>query len=427
MATTAVVVGASITGLAAARALADSFDQVLVADRDVLPGDAEPRRGVPQGHHGHVLLGAGQRALAELFPGLLDELVAAGAVPFDPSLDMIVHRRVEWTRPPSGLRLVSFSRPLLEHTLRTRVAALPNVTIRSATAVSALTGDASRVTGVMIDGMPHPADLVVDCTGRGSRSDGWLRDLGCPTPAVTEVTVDVGYASRLLRRTESDLPGAKAVFVLPAAPQETRLGVVLPIEGGRWIASLGGWFGDFPTDADGFTEHAGLLPNPHVAGLLSRAEPITDVHVHRLPSNRRRHFEKLDRVPAGFVALGDAVCSFNPVYGQGMTIGVLEAAELGRRTRTGTDLDVPAFYGWLADLLKVPWRFAAGADFAWPQTKGARPDGNALIRRYTRRVQRTVAYDPVVRQVFTAVQHMLLPPTALFAPRIVLRVLRVRR
>ncbi|NUS58522.1 MAG: hypothetical protein HOV66_27270, partial [Streptomycetaceae bacterium] len=185
MATTAIVVGASITGLAAARALADSFDQVIVFDRDELPGSADPRRGVPQGNHGHVLLGAGQRALADLFPGLLDELVAAGAVPFDPSLDMIVHRRVEWTRPPSGLRLVSFSRPLLEHTLRTRVAALPNVELRAAAAVSALTGDASRVTGVLSDGTPYPADLVVDCTGRGSRSDAWLRALGCPTPEVT--------------------------------------------------------------------------------------------------------------------------------------------------------------------------------------------------------------------------------------------------
>jgi 2-polyprenyl-6-methoxyphenol hydroxylase-like FAD-dependent oxidoreductase len=424
---TAVVIGAGVTGLATARVLADSFGHVLVLDRDELPGreashGAEPRRGVPQGNHGHVLLGAGQRALDQLFPGILDELVSAGAVPFDPSLDMIVYRGRLWDRPPSGLRLVSFSRPLLEQAMRERVGKLSNVEMREGVAVSGLTGDAGRVSGVTLDGSTTvDAALVVDCTGRGSRSDRWLQALGCATPEVTEVVVGVGYASRLVRRTDTDLADAKAIFVLPDPPHETRAGLVLPIEGDRWIVSLGGWHGDFPADDAGFLAHARSLPFPAVADLLDRAEPLTPVHVHRLASNRRRHFENLTSPPSGYIALGDAVCSFNPVYGQGMTCGILEAAELGRRA---ADLDVRAFSAWTADLLKVPWRFAAGADFRWPQTTGDRPRDSKLLRRYTARVQRATAHDPVVRRTFTSVQHMLTPPSALFTPRMAWRVLR---
>ncbi len=425
---TAVVIGAGVTGLAAARVLADSFGRVLVVDRDDLPDGAAVRRGVPQGNHAHVLLGAGQRELDRLFPGILEELVSAGAVPFDPSADMIVYRGRLWDRPVSGLRLVSFSRPLLEAAVRDRIAGLSNVEIRAGVAVAGLLGDASRVTGVTLDdGTTVEAALVADCTGRGSRSDRWLQALGCAAPEVTEVVVGVGYATRLVKRTAGDLPHAKAIFVLPDPPDETRAGLVLPIEGDRWIVSLGGWHGDFPPDGSAYADHARRLPTPQVAALLDRAEPLTEVHVHRLASNRRRHFEDLAEVPAGYVALGDAVCSFNPVYGQGMTCGILEAAELGQRLRGGGELDVRAFYVWAADLLKVPWRFAAGADFRWPQTRGERPKGGKLLGRYTARLQRATARDPEVRRVFTSVQHMLTPPSALFTPRIAWRVLRAGR
>lgn len=428
----AVVVGASIGGLCAARALAEHFDEVIVVDRDDLPDGPDPRKGAPQGNHGHVLLGAGQQALEDLFPGLRAELVGLGATEFDPGRDMLVVRGgKQWPLAPLGLRLLSLSRPLLEHTIRARVGALPNVSVRTGVAVSGLTGDARRVTGVSCDpGGELPAALVVDATGRGSRSDRWLSALGCPVPQVSEIVNGVGYASRLLRRN-GELGDLIAAFVLPSPPEETLAGLVVPIEGDRWLVSLGAWHGGVPVDEDTFAAHAAALPSPRVAQVLADAAPLTPIHVHRLPSNRRRHFENLTAAPAGYVAIGDAICSFNPIYGQGMTCAALEALALRRLLRrhgtAATARFVRAYHKAAAGLLKTPWSFAAGGDLRWPQTTGPRSGGNRLLNGYTARVLSASVTDNEVRRVFTAVQHLLLPPAALLRPSVVRRVLRATR
>ncbi len=426
---TAVVIGAGIAGLAAARALAGRFDRVLVLDRDELPDDAAPRRGVPQSGHGHVLLIAGQRALGELFPGLRDELVEAGGVDFDPSLDLSFYRYgAIWSRIPSSQRMVASSRPLLELILRRRVLGLPGTRLRTGTAVCALVGSDGRVTGVQVDdGETVDADLVVDCTGRGSRSNQWLTALGFPVPRVTEVGIGLGYATRLYRRSPGDLTDAQAILALPDPPGETRAGLVLPIDGNRWLISLGGWHGSFPRDARTFDEHARELPHPGLAALLDRCEPLTDVAVCQFPASRRRHFEELERVPAGYLALGDAICSFNPIYGQGMTCAALEAVELGRlldRHRTITAALSAEHYRDAARIIATPWQFAAGADFAYPQTKGVRPRGIRLVNAYARRVQLAAMVDPEIREVFSLVQHLVLPPDVLRTPSMLLKVLR---
>jgi 2-polyprenyl-6-methoxyphenol hydroxylase-like FAD-dependent oxidoreductase len=429
MGETAVVIGAGIAGLAAARTLAGRFDRVLLLDRDELPDDPVPRRGVPQGGHGHVLLIAGQRALGELFPGLRDELVEAGGVDLDPGMDLSFYRfGAIWSRIPSSQRLVTFSRPLLELLLRQRVLALPGTGLRTGTAVSALAGAEGRVTGVRLDdGETVEADLVVDCTGRGSRSNQWLTALGFPVPRVTEVGIGLGYATRLYRRSPGDLTDARAIFVLPEPPGETRAGLVLPVEGDRWLVSLGGWHDSFPRDAESFGEHARGLPHPGIAALLDRCEPLADVSVCQFPASRRRHFEELHRIPAGYLALGDAICSFNPVFGQGMTCAALEAVELGGlldRHSTVTAALCAEHYQNAARIIATPWQFAAGADFAYPQTKGVRPRGIRLVNAYSRRVQLAAMVDPEIRELFSLVQHLVLPPDVLRKPSMVFKVLR---
>ncbi|NUT32748.1 MAG: hypothetical protein HOV79_06695, partial [Hamadaea sp.] len=309
--------------------------------------------------------------------------------------------------------------------------ALPNVTVRTGVAVSGLTGDTGRITGVTCEGgQPIGAALVVDATGRGSRSDRWLSALGCPTPPVTEIVNGVGYASRLLAR-DGELGDLTAVFVLPAPPDETAAGLVVPVEDGRWLVSLGAWHGGVPVDEQSFAAHAAALPAPHVAEVLSAAAPLTAIHVHRLPSNRRRHFENLTTAPAGYAAIGDAMCSFNPIYGQGMTCAALEALTLDRLlTRHGPAADARfthAYHKAAAALLKTPWSFAAGGDLRWPQTTGPRTGGSRLLNGYTSRVLSASVVDPQVRRVFTAVQHLLLPPSALLRPSVVRRVLRATR
>jgi 2-polyprenyl-6-methoxyphenol hydroxylase-like FAD-dependent oxidoreductase len=429
----AVVIGAGIAGLSAARTLARRFDQVLVVDRDELPEDPVPRRGVPQGSHAHVLLAAGLRALEELFPGLRAQLVTAGATPFDPGNDLcFVRYGAVAPAVTTGLDLVSLSRPLLETTLRRRVAALPNVSIRTRTAVSALDGDATRVSGAVLDdGTRVAADLVVDCSGRGTRSDRWLADLGLPVPRVREVRVGVGYASRLLRREPGDLAGFSAALVLPAPPGQKRLGVAIPIEGDRWLVGLAGWHGAHPgTDDESFRAHARSLPHPAIAQLLDRAQPLTGITTVGFPASRRRMFETLRQVPAGYLAAGDAICSFNPVYGQGMTCAALEALALGAaldRHGAPTAGMVRDFYRAAAAAMATPWSFAVGADFAYPETVGARPLGTTAFNWYSQRIGIAVQHSVDVRRAFSNVQQLVAPPSVFFRPAMVAKVLRASR
>ncbi|MGY0235115.1 FAD-dependent oxidoreductase [Longispora urticae] len=427
------MIGAGIAGLSAARALANHFGRVVVLDRDRLPDAADPRRGVPQGGHGHVLLLAGLRALEELFGDVTEELLAAGASAFDAGLGLRFHRfGYSWPiDEPLGLRLVSFSRPLLELTLRNRVTKLAAVEFRDTVAVTELTGADGRVTGVRLDdGTTIDTGLVVDCTGRGSRSDRWLGALGHEAPKVTEVKIGVGYASRLYRRSPDDLAQGNAVLVVPAPPHELRVGLALPVEGDRWVVTLGGWHGAYPRDEAGFREHIDLLPHPDLAHLLARSEPVTEIVYHQFPSSRRRHFEDLSAPPTGYLALGDAICSFNPIYGQGMTCAALEALELDRlltSRETVTAALSTEYYRAAARTIATPWQFAVGGDFAYPLTEGPRPRGIGFLNWYTRKMQEAAGVDLGVRRTFTSVQHLVTPPAVLQRPAMMWKVLWAAR
>lgn len=424
----AIVIGASVAGLTAAKVLADRFEHVTVIDRDDVPDGAQPRKGVPQGHHPHVLLAAGQRALGELFPGLHDELVLAGAVPFDPGMDLLIHRYGGvWPRVSVGFQSVSFSRPLLDSALKGRVVRESNVEVRDGVAVSGLRGDATRVTGVVLDnGEALDADLVVDASGRGSRSDRWLSSLGCQTPGPVEIKIGVGYASRFLRREPGFLTHGTGILVLPTPPAK-RAALLLPVEGDRWLVSMGAWHGDFPKDEKDFVKFAAELPIPTIHDALTAAQPMSDFVSYGFPSSKRRQFENLRRVPAGYVATGDALCSFNPIYGQGMTCAALEALALGRlldKHGSASSAMAAGFYREAADIIATPWRFAVGGDFAFPETTGPKPRAIGLLNRYSRRIQLAARVDVEARKAFTSVQHLIAPPGILFRPSMVARVLR---
>jgi 2-polyprenyl-6-methoxyphenol hydroxylase-like FAD-dependent oxidoreductase len=313
------------------------------------------------------------------------------------------------------------------------VSALPRVTLRDRVAVSGLTGSAAGVSGVVLDtGETLNAALVVDCSGRGARSDRWLAALGLPTPAQLEVKVGVAYSTRLHRRRPGDLPGWQAAFVLPTAPRQRMSGLVLPIEGDRWLIGIGGWhLSDPPADAEALERHARELPDPVVAEVMSRAEPLGDPVVSRFPSSRRRLFERLPAPPGGYVALGDSVCSFNPIYGQGMTCAALSAVALGgaldRHDRRATTAMARDFYARVAGIVQTPWQFAVGGDFVYPQTTGPRPRAIRLRNWYSRRIAYASQVDADINRAFTRVQHLVDPPSVLMRPEFALRVLRKAR
>jgi len=428
---TAVVIGAGMGGLAAARVLSRRYAQVTVLDRDTLPAGGEPRRGVPQSAHGHILLISGLRELAGLFPGLDDELVERGASRFDLGTGLCNYRfgrrRIS---SPAGQDLTSVSRPQLEAVIRERVATEPNVTIRDGVTVSALTGTATAVTGVVLDsGETVAADLVVDCSGRSSRSDRWLAELGLPTPRQLEVEIGVAYTTRVYRRGSDELEGWRAAIVVPEPPHEKRAGLVLPIEDDRWLVAVGGWHIDpVPSDVASFEAYARSLPDPIVANLITRAEPLGEPIPYRFRSSRRRLFEELDQLPAGYVTVGDAVCSFNPIYGQGMTVAAMAAVALGEaldRHGSVTPDAARDYYRAAAGLIAVPWRFAVGNDFAYPETAGPRPRGVGLTNWYSKRLGVASQVSPELSRVYLGVQQLLAPPSELLKPAVIARALRL--
>jgi 2-polyprenyl-6-methoxyphenol hydroxylase-like FAD-dependent oxidoreductase len=429
----AVVIGASMAGLGAAKVLADRYERVTVLDRDELPAEAVPRRGVPQGAHAHALLVSGLQTLSRLFPGLPEQLLAEGGSRFDTGAGLALYRYGRrWPAAPTGLEMVSISRPKLETVVRARVVAEPRITVRDRVAVTGLTGDRDGVTGVTLDtGETLTAGLVVDASGRGSRSDRWLGGLGFPAPEPVEIKVGVAYSTRLYRRRPGDLPGWSAAFILPTAPHETRAALAVPIEGDRWLVGLGGWHLNAPpADAASFEAFVRDMPDPLVAGVLDRAEPLTEPLVHRFPSSRRRRFERLDRRPAGYVAIGDAICSFNPIYGQGMTCAAQEAEALGTALdRHGSASAAMArdYYRAAAEVIVTPWRFAVGGDFGYPQTTGPRPRGVRLNNWYARRIALASQVDTGINAVFQSVQHLVTPPSVLMRPRFAIRVMRAAR
>jgi 2-polyprenyl-6-methoxyphenol hydroxylase-like FAD-dependent oxidoreductase len=428
----AIVVGASMAGLVTARVLADRFESVTIVERDTLPDSSEPRKGVPQGRHAHGLLAAGERVMAELFPGFVDELTAGGAqvLDFAPDARWYQFGGYRTTETHQKLRATFMSRPFLEGVVRGRVLSLSNVALRAG-ALAGLVGREGRVTGVELDdGSRISSELVVDCSGRGSQASRWLEALGYDAPPVAHVKIDMGYATTFLRRT-ADHPQGTAIITIGQPPESKRLAVMFPIEGDRWILTLCGFHGDHaPTDDAGFLAFAESLPVPDVADILRDAEKLTPIVTHRMPSNQWRHFEKCTRAPAGFVALGDAVCSFNPIYGQGMTSAALQAEALGNvidKVGARSTRFPKAFYAKAKKIISVPWSMATGGDFLMPETTGPKAPFTDALNGYIKKAFIAAQHDPVVNDQLALVQNLVAPPPTLLAPKMQIRVRRSAR
>lgn len=431
----AVVVGGSMAGLLAARVLADNFDRVTVLERDRLPEGPDARKGTPQARHIHVLLTAGRRALENLFPGLMSELVAAGAEDYDAIGD------VEWlsaagpmARFSSEVRQLGASRDLIEWGVRRRVLGDPRVTVRQGVDVSAVRLDAAgrRVVGLTISDRTTAAteelaaDLVVDAAGRGSRTPQWLQSLGFPAPRETTIDGFLGYASRMVRPPANLTRDWKGLYVQCAPPVRKRGGVIATVEGGRWVVTLAGGGKDYPpTDEEGFRAFARSLADPRFAEAYESSEPLTDIVGTKTTVNRVRHYEELTQRPEGLLVIGDAACAFNPVYGQGMSAAAVGATLLHdcltERTHSPDGLAAD-FQKRLARANTRPWLLATGEDYRYREAEGP-PAGRVtrLMHRYLDRVFAVATRVPSVRVRLTEVIHLVRPPESLFHPGVMAR------
>ncbi|MFH8375210.1 FAD-dependent oxidoreductase [Streptomyces cyaneofuscatus] len=436
----AVVLGASMAGLLAARVLADSYTEVLVVERDGLEdltgpdGSAETRRGVPQGRHVHALLARGRHILEELFPGFTDELVTAGAITGD------VTGNVRWImdghrmpKPHSDMLLLSMSRPFLEQRVRARVRSLPNVRFLERHDVTGLLtaesgkGDGEEggkaVVGVSVteDGTDRTlsADLVVDAGGRRSRTPAWLKELGYAEVPEDQMAISVGYATQYYRLPDDVMPDEISIDVV-ASPQLPRGAICAKIDGDRTVVTAYGYLGDYPPSTSaGFLDFLKSLSGTDIHDAVRDHQPLGDPVAYRFPANLRRRYELLPALPDGLLVLGDAVCSFNPVYGQGMTVAALGATVL-RDHVTGSQAPDPRAY--FADLaaraVDDVWEMTTGADLAFPGVEGDRTEEWQAEQGYVADLLTAATRDHSLLTAYARVVFLVDPPSALAAPEI---------
>ncbi|WP_090619889.1 NAD(P)/FAD-dependent oxidoreductase [Natrinema salaciae] len=429
----AVVVGAGIAGLVAARVLADAFDTVTVLDRDPLPDEPVVRPGVPQARQIHILWEAGRATLEELFPGYSEALRTAGGVVIDGRRDFYMYSHGDFLAAGSApFPLYAATRPLYEQVLRRHVSELSGVRLRGNCPFLEYLADdgATSVNGVVVrdddSEQELAADLVVDATGRTSRTPNWLEKYGYAPPAIDEVHVDLAYSASRIERPADD---HRTIGVLAEAPR-TRGGAVVPVEDDRWLVNLHGLHGDHPpTDVEESKDFAASLPTPIVKALLDERPRVSEeIAVYPFPSNRRYRYEDLERFPDGLVVVGDAIASFNPIYGQGMSVAALEALLLHHTLATDDRAQVGLrFFDRAADVVEPAWMLATGADFSFPQTDGDRPRGTAFFNWYLDRLLRKAHTDSVLTDAFTRVLSMQQSPTSLLRPGVMWRVLRPSR
>ncbi len=440
----ALIIGGSLAGLLAARILAKHFDQVTIVERDFFPEKPAPRHGIPQSRHLHILLNQGKIILEQLFPGLQNELIAAGAAILDP-------KSIAWFSPagwapqftPDDSDLTMFSRDLLDWIIRRRLAENTNVYFQEGGTVTGLLLNVDRpeVTGVSVRlrDRQNPAnihtenvnaDLVVDASGKVSQTPKWLQKLGYLPPQETVINAFVGYATTIYECSDR-LSEKSAVFVGTAPPFRTRGGGIFPIEGDRWLVTLGGGDRDYPpADETGFVEFARTLPTPLIYDAIKDAKPLTSISSYRGTENRLRHYELLPRYPENLIIIGHAVCAFNPIYGQGMTVAALDAQMLDeclkKQHQRHPEGDLTGFARQfqqkLAKLHTIPWTFAISQDSRYRGSKGAKPNlGTRLIIEYMELVLKALVDDAKVCQAFLEVLHMIKPPVILFYPRIAVK------
>ncbi|MGC5015795.1 FAD-dependent oxidoreductase [Streptosporangium sp. DT93] len=447
---TAVVIGASIGGLLAARALTGRYAKITLVDRDLLPDEATARRGVPQGRQLHILLARGREVFEELLPGLSEELARLGA----PLIDL--HDQVHWYndghrmhRAPSELRAFGVSRPLLEHAVRARVTALPGVSILPGHEVVGLTvtPGSQRVEGVRVrprtTGTSEPitepitesvigADLVVDAAGRASRTPVWLRELGYECAPEEQVRVDITYVTRNYRRESHHLDGLSGVLT-NAVPALPRTGIVAAQEEDRFAVVLAGMLGEEPpTDDEGLARYATSLAAPQIGEVVRSAVPLDAPVRMRFPASTRRRYERLRSFPDGYLVVGDALCSFNPLYGQGMTVAALQARLLAdlltrkgdRKDGRGDKRIARRFFRGAARIIDAPWSISVGTDLRFPEVKGRRTPKVRLVNAYVHRLHAAATADPVLGAAFLRVLNLIDAPARLLTPKIMLRVLR---
>ena len=426
----AVIVGASVAGLLAGRVLADYFDEVVLVDKEGLDQGPVPRKAVPQGNHIHGILTPTFHILKRFLPELIDDLVDGGAHLFDGGRDWRFHVYGNFlTNGETGQKLIGSTRPFFEDHLRRRVASITNIEIRAEHRFKNWVpgNDNRRVEGIIVSNAAGEvelgADLIVDARGRASTLSKELQELGYEAPAEEVVGVDLGYTSRLYRARDFS-PDWNLLILNPSAPQSWTGGLIEKVENEQWIVTQFGYFGDHaPADDDGFLERARSLAVPDIADFLAIAEPVSDFRRFDMRQCKMLRFEELDAFPDRVLVIGDAVCSLNPIYGQGMTKAAREAGHLWDSLSDHLK-QTDSIDGFAATFRRnLPaagadwaWQLTSGADLRFPQTTGERQPGGAFMGWYMKRLFLRSAKNIDARKRLFDTLMLVNPPNHLMKP-----------
>jgi 2-polyprenyl-6-methoxyphenol hydroxylase-like FAD-dependent oxidoreductase len=433
----AIVIGGSIAGMLAARVLSERFDRVTILDRDEIVDSPEARNGVPQGRHLHLLLETGQRIMEELFPTLGDDLSKTGAPVLHWGMDTVfVSPGGESSRFHSGICTHLTSRISLEYLIRQRLNEISNIEWRLQNQVDSLIHENGTVLGVTIRSRKNQetesllADLVVDASGRESKSPEWLQALGYEAPTESNVDAFIGYATRWYELPEGFKPDWKSIAISTNIPENNlRAGAMFLVEGNKAVVTLQGTNKDYPpTDDDAYLAFAKTLQAPQIYDFIKQAKPTSPIYGYRRTHNRIRHYEKLSRHPENFLVMGDAYCAFNPIYGQGMTTAAMEAMAL-RDVLKAYSLShlegfASKFQKVISKVIESPWLMATSEDLRYPLTEGGEVTPLLRVMQvYSGWLTEVTAHDTVLGQAFVEMMNLRTTGTDLLRPNIVARVL----
>jgi 2-polyprenyl-6-methoxyphenol hydroxylase-like FAD-dependent oxidoreductase len=425
----AVVIGAGISGLTAAQVLADHFDEVIILERDDLPATATPRPGVPQGRHPHMLLAGGLQALCELFPNFAVNLAKAGAhdINFGMQIDYNFPQLESFPRRHFDISTYASTRPLTELAIRQRVKERRNIRFRSGSRVTEIvpTPDGNAVASVSYmgrQGEPEnvSANVVVDASGRAVPTLEFLQSVNRAIPEDTVIRVDLAYSTAVYALPPEAMPGTRALLTMASAPERSRSAVMILREDNNWFVTLAGRGADLPpADSQGYLDFAQGLEVPTVYNAIKGGRLQSEILRFAFPESRRRHFERIGDLPRGLIPIGDSVCRFNPIYGQGMSIAAQEAVMLrnllARQATLADPLDQlgQRFIAEIQPLIDNPWALAVMPDLAYPDAQGERPENLAESLEYLAALHRAAIHDPAIHQLLVEVLNLLKPASVL--------------
>ncbi|MEC3250424.1 NAD(P)/FAD-dependent oxidoreductase [Bacillus cereus] len=435
----AIVIGGSMAGKFAAKALSTSFKEVIIIEAGERWDGKSSRKRVPQSNHPHVLLKGGENAIEELFPNITNELIEAGSIINNFTRDLKWHQFGLWKQPFIGeVHMIQQSRPLLELHIQKRIHQISNITIKYETLVKGLLVDAklNKVCGVKVKYLETNtqeevhADLVVDASGFGSKSIEWLREYEIKVQE-EKVRIDLFYATKMFKLKENEELDCCNMLMSPSFPDNPYGVLIQTIEDNRYFVTFSGYANEkAPQTDDEFYDFAENLSISNVTDFLNKAEGITDIKTYKIPYQVRRRFDLVNNVPEGLLVIGDAQCRFDPVFGQGVSVAAMEAHQLQLLLQDRKQLDktfTQQFYKKAATIIETPWDMTTTEISRHPQLKRELTTKQKFQLWYTKQIYRLSASNSDVYIRLVRVMNLIRSPFHLFHPKVLLSILLNRK